>query len=106
MGRHGEEVGDGADADAPGQGDPDVGADRVPGEQVADRVDDRAAVELVGEDRLADVSFSSGSVAVASNGGVGRRCRDRAVGVGWCLSHDDAGTKDRERRERHPQRRR
>jgi hypothetical protein len=37
---HCEEVRDDEDADAPGKGDPDVGADGLLGEQVADRVDD------------------------------------------------------------------
>ena len=37
---HGEDVRDDEDAEAPGEGEPDVGADRLLREQVADRVDD------------------------------------------------------------------
>src|SRR5260370_1055072 len=38
---HGEDVRDDEDADTPGEGDPDVGANWLLCEQVADRVDDR-----------------------------------------------------------------
>ena len=37
---HGEEVRDDEDANAPAERDPDVGADRLLGQQGADRVDD------------------------------------------------------------------
>ena len=40
VGGHGEDVGDYEDAEAPCEGDPDVGADWLLCVQVADRVDD------------------------------------------------------------------
>src|SRR5665647_2975255 len=46
---HGEDVRDDEDADAPGEGDPDVGADRLRSEQVADRVDDGRHRLVLGE---------------------------------------------------------
>ena len=49
VGAHGEDVRDDEDADAPGEGDPDVGADRLLCEQVADRVDDRRHRLVLGE---------------------------------------------------------
>jgi hypothetical protein len=49
VGGHGQGVRDHEDAEAPGQGRPDAGADRLPGEQVADRVDDGRHGLVVGE---------------------------------------------------------
>src|SRR3989337_2162311 len=46
---HGEDVRDDEDADTPGKGDPDVAADRLLGEQVADRVDDGRHRLVLGE---------------------------------------------------------
>src|SRR5215212_4629259 len=46
---HGEEVCDDQDAGAPGKGYPDVGADRLGREQVADRVDDGGHRLIFGE---------------------------------------------------------
>jgi predicted ATPase/DNA-binding SARP family transcriptional activator len=49
VGGHGEGVRDDEDAEAPGEGGPDAGADRLLCEQVADRVDDRRHGLVVGE---------------------------------------------------------
>ena len=49
VGGHGEGVGDDEDADEPGEGDPDVGADRLLCEEVADRVDDGRYRLVLGE---------------------------------------------------------
>jgi hypothetical protein len=46
---HGQGVGDGENAGTPGETDPDVGADGLLGEQVADRVDDGRDGLVVGE---------------------------------------------------------
>jgi predicted ATPase/DNA-binding SARP family transcriptional activator len=46
---HREDVRDDKDAEAPGQGGPDAGADRPLGQQVADRVNDRRHRLVVGE---------------------------------------------------------
>src|SRR5829696_8707227 len=46
---HGEGAGDDEDAGTPGKGDPDVGADRLLGEQVADRIDDGRHRLVLGE---------------------------------------------------------
>src|ERR1700694_3004113 len=46
---HGEDVRDDEDADTPGKGDPDVGADGLLCEQVADRVDDGRHRLVLGE---------------------------------------------------------
>ena len=51
VGAHREGVGDDEDADAPGEGDPDVVADRLLGEQGADGVDDRGDRLVLGEPR-------------------------------------------------------
>ena len=49
VGGHGEDVGQDEDAEAPGKSDPDVAADRLLGEQVLDRVDDRRDRLVLGE---------------------------------------------------------
>ena len=46
---HRDKVRDDQDADAPGQGDPDVGAHRLAGEQGTDGVDDRGHRLVLGE---------------------------------------------------------
>ena len=46
---HGERVGDDQEADAPGEGDPHVVAERLFGVQVAERVDDRGDGLVLGE---------------------------------------------------------
>src|ERR1700680_2858996 len=46
---HGEDVRDDEDADTPGKGDPDVGADGLLCEQVADRIDDGRHWLVLGE---------------------------------------------------------
>src|SRR5215217_4601978 len=46
---HGEGARDDEDAGTPGKGDPDVGADRLLGEQVADRIDDGRHRLVLGE---------------------------------------------------------
>ena len=59
---HGEEVRDDEDAATPGKGDPDVCADRLLGEQVADRVDDGGHRLVFGE-RLSRTKWIAVGVA-------------------------------------------
>ncbi len=68
VGDGGEGVRDDKDADALGKGDPDVGADRMLCEQVADRVDDRFTGWCSAKARTGPGMVSVGTKAELMNG--------------------------------------